>query len=261
MAGATTPAPDRYSSPGTREADDALGRSNDGPLRQTVVLTEIGHPTKTYSDVTRPRPGCYTSRISCARDQHDRMALTIATIVCAYNESRLLPAASIPSGRRHGRPTTSWSSTMRAPTRRATVARAVPGIRVLEEPAKGWSSRAKRRASRRTPTSSRTWTPTAARRSRGSSASRRSSRGRAAPLAVTGPYRFYDWDWSGRALVRTYDLWSRPPTHAFVHHAPRRSARFSTAEISPCRATRWRASAGSIGGSSFTARTRISAGG
>ena len=38
------------------------------------------------------------------------------------------------------------------------------------------------------------------------------------PIAVTGPYRFYDWDWSGRALLRAYDLLVAPPTHAAVHH-------------------------------------------
>ena len=26
---------------------------------------------------------------------------------------------------------------------------------------------------------------------------------------VTGPYRFYDWDWSGRALIRAYDCLGR----------------------------------------------------
>src|SRR6185436_996231 len=39
-----------------------------------------------------------------------------------------------------------------------------------------------------------------------------------APIAVTGPYRFYDWDWSGRALLRAYDLLVAPATHAVVHH-------------------------------------------
>jgi glycosyltransferase involved in cell wall biosynthesis len=33
------------------------------------------------------------------------------------------------------------------------------------------------------------------------------------PAAVTGPYRFYDWDISGRALVRMYDLSVAPATH------------------------------------------------
>ena len=28
---------------------------------------------------------------------------------------------------------------------------------------------------------------------------------RGAPVAVTGPYRYYDWDWRGRALVRLYE--------------------------------------------------------
>jgi GT2 family glycosyltransferase len=40
-----------------------------------------------------------------------------------------------------------------------------------------------------------------------------------APLAVTGPYRFYDWDRSGRTLIRLYDVLVAPPTHALVHHA------------------------------------------
>ena len=38
-------------------------------------------------------------------------------------------------------------------------------------------------------------------------------------VGVTGPYRFYDWDWRGRALIRAYDLAVAPPTHFLVHHA------------------------------------------
>ena len=38
-------------------------------------------------------------------------------------------------------------------------------------------------------------------------------------VAVTGPYRFYDWDCPGRTLIRPYDLLVAPPTHALVHHA------------------------------------------
>jgi GT2 family glycosyltransferase len=40
---------------------------------------------------------------------------------------------------------------------------------------------------------------------------------RDAVVGVTGPYRFYDWDRSGRVLVRAYDLVVAPPTHALVH--------------------------------------------
>src|SRR5262249_19723508 len=36
-------------------------------------------------------------------------------------------------------------------------------------------------------------------------------------VAVTGPYRFYDWHWRGRTLVRAYDLIVAPATHAVVH--------------------------------------------
>src|SRR5581483_8504796 len=38
-------------------------------------------------------------------------------------------------------------------------------------------------------------------------------------VAVTGPYKFYDWDWTGRALLAAYDVVVAPPTHALVHHA------------------------------------------
>jgi GT2 family glycosyltransferase len=38
------------------------------------------------------------------------------------------------------------------------------------------------------------------------------------PAAITGPYRFYDWDASGRTLLRLYDFLVAPPTHALVHH-------------------------------------------
>src|SRR5262249_6428890 len=39
-----------------------------------------------------------------------------------------------------------------------------------------------------------------------------------ATVAVTGPYRFYDWDWFGRTLIRLYDYVVAPPTHILVHH-------------------------------------------
>ena len=37
-------------------------------------------------------------------------------------------------------------------------------------------------------------------------------------VAVTGPYRFYDWDLFGRLLLRAYDVLVAPPTHWLVHH-------------------------------------------
>jgi glycosyltransferase involved in cell wall biosynthesis len=151
--------------------------------------------------------------------QYDRMGLTIATVVCAYNESRLL-AGCLYSLRAQTRPPDDVLVINNASTdETGAVARTVPGVRVIDEPCKGLvvareTARVATRADIvtyidadcRAPI---TWLERV---------EAQFSRARA-PVAVTGPYRFYDWDWSGRALVRTYDLLVAPPTHAVVHHA------------------------------------------
>jgi len=38
------------------------------------------------------------------------------------------------------------------------------------------------------------------------------------PAAVTGPYRFYDWDIFGRALIRLYDYTAAPLTHVLAQY-------------------------------------------
>jgi GT2 family glycosyltransferase len=38
------------------------------------------------------------------------------------------------------------------------------------------------------------------------------------PVAVTGPYRFYDWDLWGRLLIRVYDHTVAPATHVLAQH-------------------------------------------
>jgi glycosyltransferase involved in cell wall biosynthesis len=40
-------------------------------------------------------------------------------------------------------------------------------------------------------------------------------------VALTGPYRFYDWDWGGCALVRAYDYTLAPATQVLVKHVLR----------------------------------------
>ena len=40
-------------------------------------------------------------------------------------------------------------------------------------------------------------------------------------IAVSGNYRFYDWDWVGRALLRAYDLTLGPATHLLVKYVLR----------------------------------------
>src|SRR6266481_9281814 len=65
------------------------------------------------------------------------MRLTIATIVCAYNESQLLPGC-LHSLLAQTRPPDDIVVINNASTdRTGDVARAVPGVRVLDEPAKG----------------------------------------------------------------------------------------------------------------------------
>jgi glycosyltransferase involved in cell wall biosynthesis len=146
------------------------------------------------------------------------MGLTITTIVCAYNESRLLPGClySLRSQTRHPDDILVINNASTDAT--GAVARAVPGVRVVDEPDKGLvvARETARRAAHtdivayldadcRAPID---WLERVeAQFSRP-----------AAPVAVTGPYRFYDWDWSGRLLVRSYDLLVAPPTHALVHH-------------------------------------------
>jgi glycosyltransferase involved in cell wall biosynthesis len=144
--------------------------------------------------------------------------LTITAIVCAYNESQLLPGC-LYSLLAQTRPPDDILVINNASTdSTAAVARAVPGVRVVDEPRKGLvvARETARRATRsdvvafmdadcRAPI---TWLERVE-----AQLARRS-----APVAVTGPYRFYDWDVTGRALLRAYDVLVAPPTHALVHH-------------------------------------------
>jgi glycosyltransferase involved in cell wall biosynthesis len=98
------------------------------------------------------------------------------------------------------------------------VAGAIPGVRVIDEPSKGLvvARETGRRAASgdilayvdadcRVPLQ---WLERVERR----------FETRPSPVAVTGPYQFYDWDRTGRALLRGYDLFVAPLTHAIVHH-------------------------------------------
>ena len=146
------------------------------------------------------------------------MGLTIAVIVCAYNESRLLPGC-LYSLLAQTRPPDDILVIDNASTdQTGAVARAVPGIRVVEEPDKGLvvARETARLAAQadivayvdadcRAPI---TWLERVEARFSGVNP----------PVAVTGPYRFYDWDRGGRVLVRMYDVLVAPPTHLLVHH-------------------------------------------
>jgi glycosyltransferase involved in cell wall biosynthesis len=138
--------------------------------------------------------------------------------VCAYNEARTLPAC-LHSLLSQTRPPDEILVVDNACTdETGAVARAVPGVRVVEEPVKGLvvaRETARRKASGdilayvdadcRVPLQ---WLERIERRFEQHPVS----------VAVTGPYRFYDWDLTGRALVRAYDHLVAPPTHVLVHY-------------------------------------------
>ena len=187
--------------------------------------------------------------------------MTITAIVCAYNEARHLPACLF-SLLAQTRPPDEILVINNASTDdTGAVARAIPGVRVLDEPAKGLvvARETARRAARgdvlayvdadcRAPFA-------------GSSESSAGFEHSPDAVAVTGPYRFYDWDWRGRALIRLYDRLVAPPTHVLVHHvlrdrrdSVRRQLRRACRRARANRRLRQDAS-------SFTAKTRIWAGG
>jgi glycosyltransferase involved in cell wall biosynthesis len=146
------------------------------------------------------------------------MGLTITTIVCAYNESRMLPACLYSLRSQTRQPDEILVINNASTDDTGAVARAVPGVRVIDEPSKGLvvARETGRRAAQteivayidadcRVPI---TWLERVEAQFMKAHP----------PIAVTGPYRFYDWDWFGRALIRAYDYVVAPPTHAAVHH-------------------------------------------
>jgi glycosyltransferase involved in cell wall biosynthesis len=146
------------------------------------------------------------------------MRPTIAAIVCAYNEADYLPSC-LHSLLAQTRPPDELIVVDNASTdRTGALARAVPGVRVVEEPIKGLV--VAREAARRVASSDVLafvdadcrppiyWLERVERQLLAHSAA----------VAITGPYRFYDWDALGRTLLRAYDCVVAPPTHFLVHH-------------------------------------------
>jgi glycosyltransferase involved in cell wall biosynthesis len=145
--------------------------------------------------------------------------VTITTIVCAYNESQLLPACLF-SLLAQTRPPDQIIVINNASTDgTGRVARSIAGVTVIDEPRRGLvvaRETARRHAAGeilayidadcRVPLQ---WLERVERR----------FLQRDGLIAVSGPYRFYDWDLGSRLLLRAYDVLVAPPTHAFVHHA------------------------------------------
>ena len=143
--------------------------------------------------------------------------MTISVVVCAYNEATLLPACLYSLLSQTRLPDEILVVNNASTDDTGAVARAVPHVRVVDEPVKGLvvARETGRRAARgdvlayidadcRVPIF---WLE------------RIEARLRRSPdtVGLTGPYRFYDWDWTGRSLIRLYDWIVAPATHAVLH--------------------------------------------
>jgi glycosyltransferase involved in cell wall biosynthesis len=149
------------------------------------------------------------------------MAITLTVIVCAHNEARYLSPClhSLLAQTRLPDEILVINNASTDETR--AVAQQIPEVRVVDEPRKGLvvARETGRRAARgdvlvyldadcRAPL---TWLERIARRFL---ADHRL-------IALSGPYRFYDWDWWGRTLVRAYDVTLAPATQLLVKHVLR----------------------------------------
>jgi glycosyltransferase involved in cell wall biosynthesis len=146
------------------------------------------------------------------------MALRISVIVCAHNEARYLPAClhSLLAQTRLPDEILVVNNASTDETR--AVALEIPHVRVVDEPRKGLviardtGSRFTRGdllvyldADCRAPL---TWLQRIEARFAADGAL----------LALSGPYRYYDWDWWGRLLIRAYDFTLAPATQLLVKH-------------------------------------------
>jgi glycosyltransferase involved in cell wall biosynthesis len=150
--------------------------------------------------------------------------LTIAAIVCAYNEERYIAACLFSLKAQTRQPDEIIVVNNASTDRTAIEAIGVPGVRVVDEPAKGLvnARETARHHSRadvlafvdadcRTPI---WWLERMERRLARSPHL----------VATTGPYRFYDWHRRGTMLIRAYDVLVAPATHFCLHTALERGA-------------------------------------
>jgi glycosyltransferase involved in cell wall biosynthesis len=146
------------------------------------------------------------------------MRPTISVIVCAYNEAAFLPACLHSLLAQTRSPDEIIVVNNASTDDTGAVARRIPGVRVVDEPDKGLV--VARETGRRHATGELLAFVDADCRPPLRWLERLERRFLKYPavVGVTGPYRFYDWDWTGRTLIRAYDLVVAPPTHLIVHY-------------------------------------------
>jgi glycosyltransferase involved in cell wall biosynthesis len=144
--------------------------------------------------------------------------MTISVIVCAHNEARYLPACLHSVLAQSRTPDELLVINNASTDGTPFLASQIPHVRVVDEARKGLvvaRETGRRHASGdlliyldadcRAPL---TWLERI---------ERRFDRD-AALVALSGPYRYYDWDWTGRALIRAYDFTLAPATQLLVKH-------------------------------------------
>ena len=149
------------------------------------------------------------------------MALRISVIVCAHNEARYLPACLHSVLAQSRVPDELLVINNASTDETALVASQVPRVRVVDEPRKGLV--VARETGRRHATGDiLIYVDADCRAPLGwvERIERRFDRDRAL-IALSGPYRYYDWNWSGRALIRAYDFTVAPATQLLVKHVLR----------------------------------------
>ena len=149
------------------------------------------------------------------------MTLRFSVIVCAHNEARYLPAClhSLLAQTRCPDEILVVNNASSDETR--AVALQVPHVRVVDEPRKGLVIA--RETGRLSSTGDVLVYVDADCRAPLTWLSRIEARFEADRelLALSGPYRFYDWDWWGRLLIRAYDFTLAPATQLLVKHVLR----------------------------------------
>jgi glycosyltransferase involved in cell wall biosynthesis len=145
----------------------------------------------------------------------------ISVIVCAHNEEGYLGACLVSLLAQRRRPDEVLVINNASSDRTHLVAAAIPGVRVVDEPRKGLVVARERGRQEATGDllvyvdadcrAPQTWLERVERRFAAD----------ASLLALSGNYRFYDWDWWGRTLLRAYDFTLGPATHVLVKYVMR----------------------------------------
>ena len=149
------------------------------------------------------------------------MTLRISVIVCAHNEAQYLPACLYSLLAQTRRPDEILVVNNASTDETRAVALQVPHVRVLDEPRKGLVIA--RETGRRSTSGDVLVYLDADCRAPLNWLSRIEARFESDRnlIALSGPYRFYDWDWWGRLLIRAYDFTLAPATQLLVKHVLR----------------------------------------